>query len=258
MVVDEGVEVRSAQLAGLGGVRQPGPHQHVGLPEVVRKVGLVAVQVAVAGLGLRPPGQPVGLQGPVQGAAGHDTGLDQGHVGEDLQDAVQGPLRDLLLQVAQQRDLLRGQDLHALGGEGLVGQGVEATEPVAADPGAQGLSGEVDLAAIGQGPGLRRQLVQQGAALTARRVLCEVGADRREAQQRHGSGGQHHVLRVGEVHPGGPRGSSRRHALLDSEVEPAVALTARIRPGPPGSRGGTSVLLPGLESPSRLDQELGP
>ena len=73
-IVDEGIQIRAAHFARVFGVGQPGPLEHVGLPQIIGIIGLESVQVLAIGDGEFSVGESFFLQGSVQGGSAQQPG----------------------------------------------------------------------------------------------------------------------------------------------------------------------------------------
>ncbi len=184
VVVQERVQVGTTGLPRLVRIRQPGTHEHVGLPEVVGRGRFEAIEV----LGVRDPGQPGrepgALERAMKRAASDQARLHGLRVLEDPQDPVERALGDVELELAGELDHRGRQHGAATRRTLLVGQAAQAVLAVAPHPGADGLGGGLEGLAVGVGPDLLGEVLEQRSTLAAVGVEGQVGADHLVANQR--------------------------------------------------------------------------
>ena len=193
VVVEERVEVGPADLAGVLGVGEPGPDEHVALPEVVRVRCLEAVEILVVGSARLPRGDPRPHEHPVKRAAPHHAALDEPHLLDDAQEAIERASRHVALEVAEEGDGLLGERVDAALRALLVFEPGKSALPVAAGPGPDGLRGDLEGLPVGSDPRAGSELLEERAALPAMGFEREVGADDLVADEGLGRGDGGHV-----------------------------------------------------------------
>jgi len=188
VVVEEGVEPRASGLAWPIRVGEPRAREHVGLPDLIRKVRFEAVQVVTRRRSLLSPGELVRSERAMHSATPGLALLDEPEVLCDTHETVERARRDLAFERAERGDVHPGERPDAARGARGIGEPGEPTLAVSTDPAAQRLGAGGEGLAIGAGPTARSETRQQRSPATTRRGLGDVGGDGLVAGQGPGVG----------------------------------------------------------------------